>query len=1262
MTPCLTPEQFQRLLTEQLDAAQRGTIDAHVDACPDCQEKLAHLLDEGEGGYPGVDWQRLRQAAPESAGPSVADLLRRLKDKLPPSTVTALGPRKEAAPCDIQFPESPTARGPLGRLESYHIVAERGRGAFGVVFQAYDEQLRSTVALKVLKPELAASATDRARFEGEARKAAAVRHDHVVTIHRVGHTPGFHLPYFVMEYIEGESLSDRLRWQGALAAREAADLARQVALGLEAAHTHGLVHRDINPANILVEKASGRVKITDFGLARSLEIRTEQLTQSGGIVGTPLYMSAEQITAPERVDHRSDVYSLGVVLYELLTGERPFRGQPHLVLHQVVHEEPRPPRKLNDVIPRDLETITLKCLLKEPGRRYQTARELANDLERWLDGKPVQARPIGHGERLWLWCRRNPVIAGLGGAVLLLLLLVAVIASVGYVRTALALSREASQRAEAERQRELAKDAEARAKDEALRAGMAEDRARRLYYAARMDLLQVVWESHNVLHLRDILDEAATFRERGFEWYYWQRLCRVEHLALVGHQGGVTALVFAPDGQRLVTGGTDGTARVWDTTSGRELFCLRGHRSEVTGVAYAPDGQWLVTSSTDGTVRVWKTGSDRELRTLQGHNSTPVWAIAVTPDGKRVITGNEDGAVTVWDVDRGKELQAIQKHTGRVFPVAVAPDGRRLVTGSADGTTQVWELSSGRQLTAIGPTITIGGSPGIVGLLGSGLPQSPLLAASLVPARISAITSVAWSQDIQRILTCQGRWGKLWDAGSGRELQSLHGHTDEILCAALTPDGKRAITGGRHGLVRVWDMASGREIMSLMGHTPQITCVAVSPNGQRLATASMDGIARVWDMARGRGTRTLTGHAGPVLAVAVTPDGLRIVTAGVDGTARLWDAVSGQELRKFEGHAGEVLCVAVSPDGQRLVTGGEDRTVKIWDMASGHELFTFKGHTDAVRSVAFTPDGRRVVTGAWNGTARVWDASSGAEFLTLNEHTPVSVTPDAEWIARGNWDGTVRLWDAVRGRELLTLKGHTGPVWSVAVTPDGRRIVTGSEDGTVKIWEAASPEEFALCAGQEQEAERRRAAWQRPVAGAPGFIQDWLVLAPLALAERWIGAGAKELEREQLPGEASLHPREGDRVPVGDQEIPWKAYHGEEPILDLNRFAGELTEYSVGYAVCYVISETERNDLLLQVGCDDYVKVYLNGQEVYKVIFWDRGLSALHPVGPVTLRKGTNVLVLKVVNDTGDWEGCARFVDPEGNPAKGLRISLRPEE
>jgi serine/threonine protein kinase len=354
MSPCPSREQFRQLLSEQLSDDLRALIERHVEACARCQQTLARLSDGDETN----DWRYLRSSGPLSVPESDAEIARYLKDN-PPGEV---GPASEEGQGPIEFPGPPTEKGPLGRLEAFHIRRELGRGRFGVVYQACDE-LDRLVAVKVLKPELAVSAVERTRFEQEARKAAAVKHDHIVTIHQVGNTPGFPLPYLVMEYLDGEALSDRLERQGIVEPREAARIVQQVALALAAAHARGLVHRDIKPSNIVLERASGRAKVTDFGLARLVEGTGAQISQSGRIVGTPAYMSPEQVTTPQHLDGRSDLHSLGVVLYELLTGERPFRGMTHLLLEQVVHDEPRPPRKLNDRIPRDLETITLKCLV-----------------------------------------------------------------------------------------------------------------------------------------------------------------------------------------------------------------------------------------------------------------------------------------------------------------------------------------------------------------------------------------------------------------------------------------------------------------------------------------------------------------------------------------------------------------------------------------------------------------------------------------------------------------------------------------------------------------------------------------------------------------------------------------------------------------------------------------------------------------------------------------------------------------------------------
>jgi serine/threonine-protein kinase len=436
MNVCLPRERLEQVLADpgQMGEADLRALELHTGDCPACRETLEQLICGGDL----QEWRDLLGfGRPEVAPAGVA-------------AETPAGPAGQDGPVGPPFPPA-TVAGYLGQLGDYLIQRRLGGGAMGSVFLAYDVRLHRQVALKVPRPDLGTSAPFRDRFEREARAAASVRHEHVVTTHHVADTPGFPLPYLVMEYIEGETLGDRLKRQAALPPREAAAIAGQVASGLDAAHVKGVVHRDVKPSNIMLERGSGRARVTDFGLARAAD-GTDQISGSGSVVGTPSYMSPEQIQPPHRVDARSDVFGLGVVLYEMLTGERPFRGtMPPMVMQQVVHEEPPPPRKLNDAVSRELETVTLKCLAKEPGRRYQTAKEAGDDLRRWLNGEPIRARRVGAAGKCWRWCRRNRTLAAVTGLAAAALVAVTTVSILFGLHKAATAEKEAATAEEARR-------------------------------------------------------------------------------------------------------------------------------------------------------------------------------------------------------------------------------------------------------------------------------------------------------------------------------------------------------------------------------------------------------------------------------------------------------------------------------------------------------------------------------------------------------------------------------------------------------------------------------------------------------------------------------------------------------------------------------------------------------------------------------------------------------------------------------------------
>jgi WD40 repeat protein/tRNA A-37 threonylcarbamoyl transferase component Bud32 len=931
----------------------------------------------------------------------------------------------------------------LGEVPGYEVLDELGRGGMGVVYKARHKKLGRLVALKMILAGGHAGEAELARFRTEAEAIARVKHVHVVQIYEIGEHEG--KPYFSLEYCPEGSLSRKIAGTP-MQPREAAELVERLARGIDAAHRQNVIHRDLKPANVLIVRdEGGRMtdekdedgsffrlhpssfipKITDFGLAKKLDDASQ--TQSGVIMGTPSYMAPEQAAGKAgAATPATDIYSLGAILYELLTGRPPFRAATPLdTILQVVANEPVRPSHLQSKMPRDIETICLKCLAKEPGKRYASAASLADDLGRFRRGEPILARPVGGLERAEKWVRRRPVVAALIGAIV-------VVAAVGvgafawaFGETARALKDTKDALAEVAKQRKTAEDNWARAEW-------------RIYVNGIMQA-QNAWNENNVAAGYEYL-AACRPELRGWEHDYLFTLFNRNQRTFKGHFRAVTCVAFSGDGERIVSGSRDDTVRVWDAATGQETLVFFGHKDVLTSIAFSPDGKHIVSASLDKTVKVWNASTGQETLTLKGH-TLPVTSASYSGDGQRILTGSADNTVKVWDAATGREALTLQGHTDIVTSAAFSNDGQRIVSGSRDQTVKLWDPATGRE------TFTFRGHGG-------------------------AVESVAFSSDSKKVASGGAdKTVKVWDVAS-LETLTLTGHTRTVQSVSFSGDGKRVVSGGADNCLKVWDAVTGQEIHTLKGHTDSVAGVSFSRDGKWLASGG-DMTVRVWDAALSQNTLTLKGHADSVTSVAFSGAGQRLVSGSVDKTAKVWDALTGQEIAAFAGHADTVTSVSFSGDGQRIASGGaRDKLVKVWEAATGKEIFALKGHDAFVANVAFSGDGQRIVSGG-DDMVKVWDAAAGREIRTLTGHANqvscAAFTRDGRHIVSGSTDGKLKVWDAATGREELTLAGHIGMVLCVSFSEDGQRIVSGAadKDSALKVWDRATGQEIMTLSGHK---------------------------------------------------------------------------------------------------------------------------------------------------------------------------------------------------
>jgi WD40 repeat protein len=1011
--------------------------------------------------------------------------------------------RTSAGPAEAPDP------GPL--LTDYQLLEELGKGGMGIVFKACHRRVRRLVALKTIKASESATPEDVRRFLAEIEHTARLDHPNIVPIYEVGSWQpadgGPRAPCFTMKLLEGGTLAEQSARLGQ-DPRQAAQLLALVARAVHHAHQRGILHRDLKPSNVLLD-AAGVPYVGDFGLARRLE-RDSSLTPSGAVVGTPEYVAPEQALGRKDLSTAADVYGLGAILYAVLTGQPPFRGGTLLeTLEQVVGAEPRPPRGLNPKVERDLEIICLKCLHKEPSGRYGSAEALAEDLERWLRGEPIVARPVGTWERTARWVRRRPAAAAFVVLVLL--------AALGFSGGGWAV---------AERERRQAVR-EARLRETADRN---EDAALRRLYALQLGDVARAWsgEPERVAALLEDPDRCPA-RLRDFTWGLFRGLGQRYRQPLAGHTGAVWAVASSPDGRGLATAGQDCTAVLWDLGGRQRRLTLRGHRADAMAAVFAPDGRTLATGSADGTVKLWDVATGAEKATLSGHEGRvlavafapdgqrlacgcdgklclwdlarqppvaatleqdgAVWSVAFATGGKLLAAGHGNGVLTCRDADTGRLRLTLRGDAGLVRTVAFSADGRFLATGNSDGPARLWRADTGERVAGFQPARGVPcvafspdsrllalGTAGEPGKAASGsavrvYDLATLAPRSAWPGRTLQITGLAFAPDGRTLAAAAAdSTVDLLDVSGTAEQATLTGHADRVEAVAFSPDGHALASAARDGSARLWDLATRRSVP--LPHPCWVNAVAFAPEGQRLATGDNQGRLRLWDR-EGRESHSWSAHDRAITALAFSPARPILATASDDGTVRLWDLVARQE-RACLAHGGAVFALAFAPDGSLLATGstvpgeGDDPprgAVRLWDAATGQEKEEMGWtHAGLVFAVAFSPDGRSLVSAGADGVARLRDLASGAELVLhgMGEMYGVAFSPDGKVLASaaegGDNRGAIHLWDPVTGDERATLRGHAGPIRCLAFSPSGRLLTTGGQDSAVKLWEAVFPD------------------------------------------------------------------------------------------------------------------------------------------------------------------------------------------------------------